>query len=145
MGSIFGFIKSIFGGIFGFIGGIFGSKKAKEGASAESKPAKKKNSGYFLELEDARSVPAAVTPSAEPAPAKAAPVAAAVAVAPSPAPAKVDPKPAPAANPLNLPAPTVTNFATNYLTPAGDRNGRRRPGANMTYFLGMARQVNPSR
>jgi hypothetical protein len=145
MGSIFGFIKSIFGGIFGLIGGIFGSKKAEEGASTESKPAKKKNSGYFLELEDARSVPAAVTTSAEPAPAKAAPVAAATAVAPSPAPAKVDPKPAPAANPLNLPAPTVTNFATNYLAPAGDRNGRRRPGANMTYFLGMARQVNPSR
>ncbi|MBW4520478.1 MAG: hypothetical protein KME16_12355 [Scytolyngbya sp. HA4215-MV1] len=139
MGSIFGFIKSLFGGIFGFIGGIFGSKKAKEDSTADSKQAKKKNSGYFLELDDARSVSTTVAAPAEKASAE--PV---TAVA-SPAPAKADPKPAPAkADPLNLPVPTVTNFATNYLV-QGDRNGRRRPGANMNYFLGMARQVNPSR
>jgi hypothetical protein len=37
--------------------------------------------------------------------------------------------------------PVETTFAPKYLTPGGNSNGRRRPGANMSSFLEMARQV----
>jgi hypothetical protein len=162
MSRIFDVIKSFFGGFFSFLGGLFGgSKQLQEstaGASANGAPKTRKtrNSGYFLELDEARS-----TPSAEPAkvvtveaPAKAAePKAEPVAAAPAksvaepakaPEPVKAIEPAKPAANPLNLPQPTVTTFAPEYLAPSGDRNGRRRPGANMNYFLDLARQVKTS-
>jgi hypothetical protein len=37
--------------------------------------------------------------------------------------------------------PVETTFAPKYLSPGGNSNGRRRPGANMSSFLEMARQV----
>ena len=49
---------------------------------------------------------------------------------------------APANVALNMPKPTVT-FATDYLTPK-PTNSRRRPGANMSSFLEMAKRVKPS-
>jgi hypothetical protein len=153
MSRIFDFIKSFFGGLFSFLGGLLGgSKQLQEspaGASENGATVRKsRNSGYFLELDDARSTPAPATqPTATvEAPAKVEkPKAAPVAAAPvSPAtPAKAEP-PKPAANPLNLPQPTVTTFAPDYLSTTASTNGRRRPGANMNYFLDLARQVKTS-
>jgi hypothetical protein len=39
------------------------------------------------------------------------------------------------------PAPTATNFATDYLIKPSSNGGRRRPGANMKSFVSMAREV----
>lgn len=161
MSRIFDVIKSFFGGFFSFLGGLFGgSKQLQEstaGASANGAPKTRKtrNSGYFLELDEARSVPSAepakavtveapakaVEPKAEPV---AAPAKAAAEPAKTPKPAKAIEPAKPAANPLNLPQPTVTTFAPEYLATSSDRNGRRRPGANMNYFLDLARQVKTS-
>lgn len=155
MSGIFSFIKNLFNGIFAFLGGLLGQKQTPALADGEAAPKVKKNrnSGYFLELDEARSVP---TP--EPAKAKKPEPAAPAAVGPTtvaaatPAPAAaptpvLTPAPVetskPAANPLNLPQPTVT-FAPTYLNQTSSRNGRRRPGANMTYFLDMARKVKTS-
>ncbi len=132
IGGFINFIKGLFSGIFG----IFGKKSGG-------------SSGYFLEMEDAKgtgSAPAAAPKAAPAKQAEPAPEAAAKAVA-TPAPAKAEaPQPAPAAvaKALNLPAPTVTNFATDYLLPASS-NSRRRPGANMSSFLDMARQTKTAR
>jgi DNA polymerase III gamma/tau subunit len=44
--------------------------------------------------------------------------------------------------PVKAPAATAeTTFAPKYLAPSASSNGRRRPGANMSNFLDMARQV----
>ncbi|OKH38996.1 hypothetical protein NIES2119_07595 [[Phormidium ambiguum] IAM M-71] len=90
-----------------------------ETATAETKPAKGKTS---IKKAKAASAPAA---PAAPAPAPAAP-----------APA------APVAVQQKQPEPDKT-FAPNYLVSTGS-NSRRRPGANMSSFLAMARQVKPS-
>ncbi|MBW4419510.1 MAG: hypothetical protein KME13_09810 [Myxacorys californica WJT36-NPBG1] len=50
--------------------------------------------------------------------------------------------PAPANVALNMPKPTVS-FATEYLAPK-PTSTRRRPGANMSSFLEMAKNVKPS-
>jgi hypothetical protein len=130
MSGLINFIKSIFGGIFGLF------SKKEESSTATPKSKAKKSSGYFLEAEDAAGTgvqpAAAVAVAAPPATKKAAPTKPA-------APAKA-PEPVAAANPLNLPKPTVTTFAPDYLMPAST-NGRRRPGANMASFLTMAKQV----
>jgi hypothetical protein len=162
MSGLIKFISGLISGIFGFLGGIFSKKKAD--ASTE-KPKAVKKSGYYLELDDSKSN-APANNSAAPAPVAAvatAPTPAATASAekkPSkraaqlealkgdttkPAPAKAAepakaPEPVATANALNLPKPTITTFAPNYLVPAST-NGRRRPGANMTPFLDMAKQV----
>lgn len=66
--------------------------------------------------------------------------------------AKAETAPAPAATPAPAPAPVAVQqkqpepektFAPNYLVPTAS-NSRRRPGANMSSFLTMARQVKPS-
>ena len=90
-----------------------------EAATAEAKPAKGKTS---IKKAKAETAPA---PAATPAPA-AAPV----------------PAPAPVAVQQKQPEPEKT-FAPNYLVPTAS-NSRRRPGANMSSFLTMARQVKPS-
>jgi hypothetical protein len=155
MSRIFDFIKGFFGGLFSFLGGLLGGSKQLQESSAGAsengaKVRKSRNSGYFLELDDARSVSSSA-PAKQPAaiveaPAKvekpkAAPATAAPAS--SATPAKVEP-PKPVANPLNLPQPTVTTFAPDYLSTTASTNGRRRPGANMNYFLDLARQVKTS-
>ncbi len=139
---MFGFIKSIFGGIFSFLSGLFGAKK----------------SGYYLELEESKGTAAAkpqaaqVQKKVEPLPEQ------------KPEPAKVsksktsqkkaETKPAPAA-----PAPTVaiakaepTKKAPQEVAPAPTKRDvtpvmvtpRRRPGANMTSYLDMARNMRTS-
>lgn len=141
MSGFINFLKSLFSGILG----LFSSKKSQEASAGSGPKSAKRASGYFLELDDAKSVsstPAKATAktseskAAEPAPQKAV-------AAVQPAPQKAEPpKPAPVAvnAALNLPQPTVTNFATDYLLP-NTNSSRRRPGANMNPFLEMARQV----
>jgi hypothetical protein len=145
MSGFFNFLKNLFSGLLGLVG--LGSKTAEAGE--QLKPAKRKG-GYFLELDDATGVSSA--PAAKPATPAAPPVAGAqpaakgeakikvksapaAAVAPTPT-----AKPAPVAQALNLPKPTVT-FASTYLAPGNESSGRRRPGANMTSYLDMAKQV----
>ena len=45
------------------------------------------------------------------------------------------------AAPVKQETPVATTFAPNYLLTLSSTDGRRRPGANMTSFLAMARQV----
>ncbi|XGV94582.1 MAG: hypothetical protein ACAF41_17735 [Leptolyngbya sp. BL-A-14] len=161
MSSFVNFLKNLLSGIFSFLGGLFGGKKQEAIAGAESKPRKARNSGYFLELDDAKGVgngaatapkPEAVKTAAKSESAKvdtvtpASPSEAAKPQASKSAAAveKVEPKHAATNAALNLPQPTVTTFAPKYLAPTGSSNGRRRPGANMSSFLDMARQVKTS-
>lgn len=149
MSGLINFIKGIFSAIFG----VFGGKK--DGATKA-----KKSKGYFLELDDTKgqeaAAPAATTaaPAANPAPAaataapkasprqeKLAALANNAASAAAPAPAAPAPAPAPVAP--KKPVPTEVNFATKYLVPE-NTTARRRPGANMTSYLSMARQVKAS-
>lgn len=155
---MFGFIKKLISGILAFISGLFAGKKADAEQSGAGK-AVKKSSGYFLELDDAKSngqLPAktaAPTPAkteaapakAESTPAPAQPAAKAEAV--KAAPAKAEPvkavsqstngsKPAIAA----APTPTATAAFASTATVPNTFGDRRRPGANMDYFLDMARQ-----
>ncbi|BAZ29244.1 hypothetical protein NIES4074_16830 [Cylindrospermum sp. NIES-4074] len=136
-----GFIKKLIAGILGFLAGLL--------------PGKKKGNGYYLELEE----PATETaPAASNGVKAAAPAPVASAPAPTPAPkaekatkakpskngkaAKVEPAAAPAAKPAAPKTPTETTFAPKYLSPsAATSNGRRRPGANMSAYLDLARQV----
>jgi hypothetical protein len=110
----------------------------------------KKNDGFYLQVEDDNvqtqsEAQAAAKPAAVAAPAadvaastvtevKSAPKSAQKAkqskVAATPAPAT----PAPA-------APAITNFATDYLIKPSSISNRRLPGANMSGYLDMARQV----
>jgi type IV secretory pathway VirB10-like protein len=121
---IMGFIKSLFGGIFGFIGRLLGLNKSDyvldlgESDTAKAEPAKAEVK------KEAKPEPAkAQATPAQPAKAKAAP-----APAPKPAAAKAKTEPVPA------------GFAPNYLMPAVTST-RRRPGANMSSYLSMARQM----
>lgn len=153
MSSFVNFLKNIVSGLFSFLGGLVGSKKPQEAiAEAAPKPRKARNSGYFLELDDAKGVGSAATPAqaSKQEPTKAEPTKAEPAKAvvqskqpktPVPAEPKAAPKPAAANAALNLPQPTVTTFAPKYLASNGSSNGRRRPGANMSSFLDMARQI----
>lgn len=163
MSGLINFIKSLFSGIFGFVGGLLGSKKGSDSAAITPAKSKKKSNGFYLELDDATSNGSSAAPSQPAAPAAAPATAektekksskraeqlAAAAKAENggvkpAAPAK-SPEPVTVAKALNLPEPTVTNFATDYLLTNGN-NGRRRPGANMSSYLDMARQVKaPSR
>ena len=220
---MFGFIKNLIAGILGFVVGIVSNKKkgnteiapAKKKANTELSPAKKKGSGYFLELDEAKSIsPVAtvkeaakevasnakkaadtvatetkkaagsvvtetkkaagsvatetkkaadtLTPDAPSNGAKATPSKAKTKAAKT---SKSDAKQEnsevytngkvkEAESTIDLAAaakkaanevakiPTETTFAPKYLSPsATSSNGRRRPGANMTSFLDMARQV----
>lgn len=173
---MFGFIKNLIAGILGFITGLL--------------PGKKKSNGYFLELDEAKSIKPLETvkeaakevasntqkavetvateakkiadkvvsdskKEVETVPSKAAASSngtkAAASIADSKsvkasengkAP-KAEPKPelTPAASKVAK-IPAETTFAPKYLAPsATSSNGRRRPGANMTSFLEMARSV----
>ncbi len=149
MSSLVNFLKNIVSGVFSFLGGLFSSKKSQNAiADAAPKPGKARNSGYFLELDEAKGVGSALTPASKQEPAKAdakaEPAKAVVKSKQAKTPAaepKAAPKPAAANAALNLPQPTVTTFAPKYLAANGSSNGRRRPGANMSSFLDMARQI----
>ncbi len=171
MSSFVNFLKNLLSGVFSFFGGLFSSKKTQDAiVGTAPKTRKARNSGYFLELDEAKGVGnGAVTPAkasvaiAEPqvtivnAPAKlesvkteaTAPALKSESVKPKrtakpTAAEKVEPKAAAANAALNLPQPNVTTFAPKYLAPNGSSNGRRRPGANMSSFLDMARQMKTS-
>jgi hypothetical protein len=158
---MFGFIKNLIAGILGFVTGLL--------------PGKKKGNGYFLELDEAKSIKPLETvkkaasktqkavetvisdskkevetvPSKAPASSNGTKPVASIADSKSvkaskngKAP-KAEPKPelTPAASKVAK-IPTETTFAPKYLAPsATSSNGRRRPGANMTSFLEMARNV----
>ncbi|WP_421657885.1 hypothetical protein [Leptothermofonsia sp. ETS-13] len=161
MSGLINFIKGLFSGIFGFLGGLFGLKKKDTslkaaGEQSSSKPNKSSN-GFYLELDDAKgsgsssatSKPAesvadsATAGKSEKKPSKrAAQLAAAKAEsgATKPAEPMKASEPVAVAKGLNLPQPTVTTFATDYLL-TNSSNGRRRPGANMASYLDMARKV----
>lgn len=144
---MFGLVKKLFGGILALIGKIFsfGKKDKKIAAVAtpnaveaappapdkKKQPKAKKQSkqpkpeaAFFLETEDARGYTSANGKSAA---------------------SSKSANPAPAATPasaLNLPAPTVSNAPE---APAFIQFARRRPGANMSAFLDMAKQVKTAK
>lgn len=132
---MFGFLKNIFGGIFGFLGKILGFGKKSE---------------YAFEFESnsaAKAVPASQPASKAETPKPAATeVKAEKATTKKEKPAKVE-TPAPAVakkpEPATAPAP-VGGFSNQYLTPTATAT-RRRPGANMTSYLDMAREVKTTR
>ncbi len=168
MSGLFNFIKSLFSGIFGFIGGLFGGKK--ESTEAAPKPVKKSN-GFFLELDEAASASASQPATEVEAASTEQPVtvsqeALAETAQPEIASAKkstrkeklaalaAGDKPASNSNAASAAAPQPalvvaavataepeTTFATKYLIPANN-GGRRRPGANMSSYLDMARKMN---
>jgi hypothetical protein len=153
MSGLLNFFKNLFSGIFGFIGGLFGGKS---------------KDGFYLELKDEAGAPVktaatvaavptpATTPVVESIPAtpstgkstRAEKLAVLAAAGQSNGSAPVAAAPA-VATALNLPAPVVTaaskepevkTFADKYLMPVSTPS--RRPGANMSSFLTMARQVS---
>jgi hypothetical protein len=142
MSGLFNFIKGLFSGIFGFLGSLFGGKKKSDTEASEStpKPAKRKNSAYFLELEDAKGTGTVesktstkTVPSSEPTTAKSVAVKA-------PEPAKLSQSVT--SNNGTTQAPSEVAFASKYLLSNGSSTSRRRPGANMDYFVNMARQTS---
>jgi hypothetical protein len=160
MGGLISLIKKLFSGIFSFIGGLLGG--GKSGGyymdAGEAQPAKapaKSADEAPAKAEPAKAEPAKAT-SVKTEPAKAEPLKAAPTQATKveAAPAKAEAAKAdtatlngskPPASPnvaLNMPQPTVS-FATEYLAPK-PTNSRRRPGANMSAFLEMAKDVKAS-
>ncbi len=133
--------------------GLGGAEQAGNatGSTATAKPAKKKGSAYFLELDDAKGVGnsgvtaapssngVATVPSttAQPAPPKPE-----VKAKPEAKPeAKVAVAPTPAAKPATPVVKQSATFAPDYLIAPNSVSGRRRPGANMSYFLNLAKQA----
>ncbi|WP_414566191.1 MULTISPECIES: hypothetical protein [unclassified Anabaena] len=164
---MFGFIKKLIAGILGFITGLLPKKKSNgyflelDEASAGKSPqaeAAKETSPKVADKPASVSngTKAAVVDSPEPAPSAApsakrdAPTATTATKATTAK--KEEPSKngkAPKAEPAKVPAatkapktPVETTFAPKYLAPsATGSNGRRRPGANMSNYLDMARQV----
>ncbi len=156
MSGLINLIKSLFSGIFGFIGGLLGGKKADPALNQ-----KKGNSGFYLEMADSaapapNSVP--MTVSAEAAAKAASPAVngakssrkeklaalakvsesgKAQATAPD---STAVPQPVAAAVATKAPEPEERNFATRYLL-TSNNGTRRRPGANMSSYLDMARKM----
>jgi hypothetical protein len=136
---MFGFIKNLIAGILGFVTGLL--------------PGKKKGNGYFLELDEAKSIkPLETVKKAAKEVASNTQKAAEKVISDSKKEVETVPSIAPASSNITKTAtpadskvakiPTETTFAPKYLAPsATSSNGRRRPGANMTSFLEMARNV----
>lgn len=153
MSSFVNFLKNLLSGLFSAIGGLFNSKKKPDAIEGSAPtPRKARNSGYFLELDEAKGVGSAAAPAkaATVSPAKPAQTSAksesnnGASAKPAVVREPKAPKPVGANAAVNLPQPTITTFAPKYLAPTGSSNGRRRPGANMSSFLDMARQVKTS-
>ncbi|MBW4552127.1 MAG: hypothetical protein KME35_13620 [Aphanocapsa sp. GSE-SYN-MK-11-07L] len=147
---MFGLVKKLFGGILAFIGSIFSfgkkdkkiapAKESLESKVVEAKPPAPENkkqpkakkqakpeAAFFLEAEDARGYTSANGKSAAN-PQKAKKEAAVASTT---------------ASALNLPAPTVSSAPAEAASPFV-KFARRRPGANMSAFLDMAKQVKTS-
>ncbi|MEB3314217.1 MAG: hypothetical protein VKL98_08735 [Cyanobacteriota bacterium] len=123
-----GLIKSI----FGIIGGLFQAIAGLVGLG--------KKSEFYMELPNAEQ-PTAV-PTVSPVTPRASAVEESAEIAP-PAPLPVAQSPAtpPTPKPVS-PAPSLPSFAANYLTsPGATPASRRRPGASLSPFLAMAKQV----
>lgn len=170
MGGVFNLIKNLFSGILSFIGGIFGGKKSgyfmeldeAQVAKLDSVKAKASEAKDAV-VENAKSAVATVEAAAK---STADSVAETVKEATTTTEETVKPaaksvkakkaepvtaekaetngssngaKPSVPAETLNLPQPTVS-FATEYLVPK-PTNSRRRPGANMSSYLDMAKTV----
>ena len=109
-----------------------------------------KKEDFFLDLSDGQGTPtpATTTPST-PTPSTPTPIAEPEPVATTPAaPEAIVEAPAPAAVVSAAPEaapetsePASVNFATTYLQPSGAGAPRRRPRANMSGFMDMARKV----
>jgi hypothetical protein len=157
-----GFIKKLIAGILGFVAGLLPGKNKGSGYYLELKEANEPSPKVAQKPVAAPAAAATVAangtkpsePVVEAAPAKApaktkvAKGAETTAAKPVEAvqngkSAKTEPaKPAAPAASTAPQKPTETTFAPKYLTPsASGSNGRRRPGANMSSFLDMARQV----
>jgi hypothetical protein len=137
------FIKKLIGGILSFFTGLL--------------PKKKKSNGFYLELDEAatganpkpeakkvEAKPAAAVNGTKAAPATPGPTAVKAATAkaskngkaPKAEPVKAEPAIA------STKTPTETTFAPQYVAASvASSNGRRRPGANMSAYLDLARQV----
>jgi len=156
MGGVFNLIKKLFSGIFSFIGGILGGNKSGYYMEAEPLPAKPAAKVEESKTEDAKSAVAAVKATVSSAAdsvtegvkevaattettAKTAVKSKATQVESVTAEKAETNGSSNGANPLNLPQPT-TSFATEYLVPK-PTNTRRRPGANMSSYLEMAKTV----
>lgn len=146
-----GFIKTLTNGIVSLITGIVGFLTGLL-------PGKKPSNGYYLELDEAATgaKPKDVAPKTTPKLAEVSNGTKAVVAETVAKPAETTPTPktatngkAPKAEPANVPVakakptqPTETTFAPKYLAPsASGSNGRRRPGANMSAYLELARQI----
>lgn len=157
---MFGFIKKLIAGILGFITGLLPKKKSNGyylelDEASTGKPPKAETKEVKEASSQVAAKPAAVTNGTK-AVVAAAPEAAFSAKIDAPTPAKTtkvesskngkapkaEPAKAPAA-PATPKTPTETTFAPKYLVPSasGSNGGRRRPGANMSAYLDMARQV----
>jgi hypothetical protein len=144
------FLSNIIKGILGFITGFLKPKgfalEYKEDATpkAEAPKAEAASPAPALAVSEAPSAPAPASKAKKTKTFRGAKAPEASAPAAAPAAPAAAPVVVPAAA-LNLPAPTVT-FADVAMNPAsGASVSRRRPGANMTGFISMARQVSPSR
>ncbi len=143
MSGILNLFKNLFSGIFGFLGGLFKGKS---------------NDGFYLELKDDTAAAKPVTtatvamadaPAAVKSKSTRAEKLTALAAEGQGESAAVAAAPMTTAAALNLPQPTVTQapkepeiktFADSFLLPLA--TPIRRPGANMSSFLDMARKVN---
>jgi hypothetical protein len=172
MNGIFNFLGKLFSGIFGFIGGLLGGKNksgyyleletakglgaatpaaepapkapaepkatTKSDKSNKSKKAVKTVTNPDLVVTDGMVAKAAAGVVADESPK---PIAAEISKVTKTQATKS--KQVPASNNGAVPEASITNFATDYLTPIAT-TGRRRPGANMRSFLDMAKQVKTS-
>jgi hypothetical protein len=154
------FIKKLISGILGFVSGILGFVTGLLPGKKNSKS----SNGYFLEMEEATSQPKPVAAKlavsngkkaekavvvsqtakiSEPETVKATKVSKQAKVETSQNGKAAKAEPAKAA--VATKTPTETTFAPKYLAPSTtSSNGRRRPGANMSAYLEMARQVKTS-
>jgi hypothetical protein len=152
-----GLIKKLLGGIFALIGGIFGAIGGIVGLS--------KKSEYFMEADDAKSVPATpavaeangavsgvkvVEGTPQVAAATAIPAASlngksaeSVAASAVAAPAKAEAKAAAAPRELATASTAPQTFAPDYLLAANSRSSRRRPGPSLNPYLDMAKKMKP--
>ncbi|MFM7448654.1 MAG: hypothetical protein ACKO24_08665 [Leptolyngbyaceae cyanobacterium] len=133
--------------------GLGGAEQAGNAtdSTGTAKPIKKKGSAYFLELDDAKGVgnsgataapssngaTAAPITTAQPAP----PKAEATAKPETKPEAKVVVAPTPVSKPATPVVKQAATFAPDYLIAPSSASGRRRPGANMSYFLNLAKQA----
>ncbi|GEM_PF-1759347 len=130
---MFEFIKKLFAGIFSFIFGLFSGNK------------KKKNNGYFLEIDEAETVEVKPTGSNGARTGTSVGKPEIIAKPETTAPAesvksakKTDKVSVAPAQPA---VATSSSFALNYLLTTTNSNERRYPGANMSFYLELAREI----